>query len=31
MKATDIIIVGDFNEDMNAEDIQEFVVEMGLH
>ena len=30
IKATDVIIVGDFNEDVNAKDVQEFMVEMGL-
>ena len=30
MNTTDIIVAGDFNEDVNAKKIQEFVVEIGL-
>ena len=29
-KATDTLVVGDFNEDVNTKNIQVFVVEMGL-
>ena len=31
MNATDVVVAGDFNEDVNAKNIQEFVVEMGLY
>ena len=30
-KETDALVVGDFNEDVNAKNIQEFMVEMRLH
>jgi len=31
MNATDVVVAGGFNEDVNAKNVQEFVVEMGLH
>ena len=30
MTETYVVVVGDFNEDVNAKNVQEFVVEMGL-
>ena len=31
MKATDVLVAEDFNEDANNKNIQEFMVEMGMH
>ena len=31
MQITKVLVVGDFNEDENSNNIQEFMVEMGLH
>ena len=30
-KATDVLLVGDFDEDENTKNVQEFIVEIGLH
>ena len=31
MQETEVIVVGDYNEDVYSKIIQEFMVEMGLH